>query len=1392
MKNPVSILRWVLPEFVAGFLLLGSAPAPANPTGGTVLQGSAAFSSQGSQLTIHTSDRAFINWQNFNIGVGETTSFVQPSSSSLVWNQISDPNPSQILGNLNANGYVVLQNQSGFYIGGKASITAHGLLMTTAPIPMPDLSSGGPWDFKAPPPTASIVNYGAIATDKGGSVFLLAHDIDNHGSITAPGGDIGLYAGKEVLLSSRPDGRGLSAEVTLPEGSVNNSGQIVADAGTIAIHAQVVNEGGLVQANSVRDVNGAIELVASDAVNLGPSSVISAKGDSQGTSAGGNITIKSSGTYSDQPGALIDISGGAQGGNGGQVEISAPQMSALEANIDGQAAPGFLDAKLSLDPLNIVLSSSGSTAPASGNVGSSDPPGSGTLTLNVNSFAATLSQISLQAVNNIEVSTVWNLPDSTDPNAKLTLEAGNNITLDPYSAIAAGKNWSINLIAGTQLTSAAGRTAGNDGIYLKGSSYVQSQNGNIAATAGSDVIIDPTSSGPTTISGIRTLGGGSIDVTATFGDVNTGANPQGFTFRPAGPYYSVSQTLGGISTAAGGDVTITAAGNITSFLPYGTGINAIGDAGSGAFGPEPGDVFVTAGGSIFGHFVLANGTGTLEAGQNVGGPVSSQNVALSLIKGSWTVDAQAGSIYLEEVRNPNGAFNAAGRSTSPGRHFFDYAPDASVTLDAPAGGVYLTALNLPRSADAIGLLPVIMPPTLDINSGPGGVVLGDNITLFPSPDGELNITTTGSMIGNPNNPGLTPTPELLMSDSGATRWIGLGSFGDLDLAKVPPELNNPNPVKITVSGDMNNLILNMSKQTQIIIGGDMIGCSFFGQNLHPTDKTSIDVTGQIFNRSPYSFVFLSQALGSVPSADMPPNNSQQTWYTLLDTALDPAKIGALQVPLSLSRSQWAAYAAAEAALLPTGNPGFVYNTTTRRLGFDGQMSQSVRGALEQPLTVLRYGPDGYPIVDSSGHFVTDQVTWAPASAIETLYQASLGAPDASSPSQLGYRLGGPGEFDISAGSINLGNSYGILSFGAGDRFSDLAAYTRSGGATINVVSAGDINLITSTIAAMGGGDVNVTSTGGAIDLGSQELFSLTRNWALGVYTSARGNVSVTAQGDINIDGSRIAAYDGGSISVTSLEGNVNAGSGGTTFVPVSSYFVDPRTGQAGFYDELVFGSGIVANTLVKPQYVPGSANQPGNISVTTPQGNIEASLGGIVQEALNGNVSGGPTVNLKAGSPGHPGNIDLGQSGVIGGSVNLDANGNISGLVISRQNSTINAAQSFSGTVLSGGTANLTAGGNISGTVVGVGGVSASGGSVSAALLSQNVSVGGAQAQSTLGTSATATTASQSAAQQANSQAQEQVASNNTDDEDQKKKKGKQPALLRRVGRVTVILPPAS
>jgi hypothetical protein len=492
-----------------------------------------------------------------------------------------------------------------------------------------------------------------------------------------------------------------------------------------------------------------------------------------------------------------------------------------------------------------------------------------------------------------------------------------------------------------------------------------------------------------------------------------------------------------------------------------------------------------------------------------------------------------------------------------------------------------------------------------------------------------------------------------------------------------------------------------------------------------------------------------------------------------------------------------------------------------QFGYAGPMPQNVLSALaKSTLTVLRIGADGLPethtasvtdpttgITTTHTYFTTDQIPWASPATLNALFTASQASSSYENP-QLGYRVGGPGQFDVSARSISLGNSYGIFSCGVEDpgggfnRYANLAPETPVG-ATLNVTVSGDLDMLTSTIATLGGGDVNVTSTAGSMDLGTETLFNTSfspfRQVGLGLYTAGLGDVSVTALGDIDINGSRIGTFDGGNIFIESLQGSVNVGSGISTPIGVYVSYVDPVTGLADFYSEGAHGSGIVAFTLQDPSQVPGSPLIPGNVTVETPRGDITATLGGIIQEALNGNLDAGPTVNLVAGtfpsgtpgtpgySAGYAGNIDLGDAGVIGGTINLSANGDINaGLVISRQSTTFSAAKSFTGLVLSGGGISGNAGSSIDGTLVGVGGVAISGDAVGATVLSQSASVNGAASKSTLGNSATATAASQSAANQSNTQAKQQLANNDTDTtDDQKKKK----PLIQRVKRVTVILP---
>jgi len=123
--------------------LLGVQAAYALPQGAQVVQGTASFASPNSStLNVTNSNNAVINWQQFNIGAGQTTNFIQPSSSSSVLNKVISNNPSQILGNLNSNGQVFLINQYGILVGEGARINTNGFFASTLNITNEDFLNG--------------------------------------------------------------------------------------------------------------------------------------------------------------------------------------------------------------------------------------------------------------------------------------------------------------------------------------------------------------------------------------------------------------------------------------------------------------------------------------------------------------------------------------------------------------------------------------------------------------------------------------------------------------------------------------------------------------------------------------------------------------------------------------------------------------------------------------------------------------------------------------------------------------------------------------------------------------------------------------------------------------------------------------------------------------------------------------------------------------------------------------------------------------------------------------------------------------------------------------------------------------------------------------------------
>jgi len=1336
--NKPSILHDKMKLFCAllpAWLAWSNETADANPQGLKVVSGSATATQKGSTLQITASQGALLQWSSFNIGLGQTTIFKQPSATSIVFNKIGSASASKIYGSLEANGIVVLENLNGFYFGPNAFVRAGGLVVTTAAVNPWSSGGGMGWSFDGPPTSRPIVNYGQLETTGGGPLFLIGKEIENKGTISAPGGTAALVAGQEVLVSERPDGLSLSAPVQLAAGSVDNQGKIAADAGQVLLQAQTVNNSGVLQANSVRQKNGVVELYASQDVQLTGSSVIQANGDDVGVSHGGNITIQSDSTFSDGAGSQIIATGGAEGGSGGNVEVSAPNVLSLDSRVEATAKTGWGEGTFTLDPQNIELGSA-----ASGTI-------SGATYMNVNTaFENIGANFQLLASQNItlDAGTAWNLSASTgQTSGELTLEAGGNITLGKQGTAATIKDandWSVTMQAGN---AGQGVVSGTGVVQLFSGSSISTAAGNIDVEAGQSVLLG--SGGIVTgiaNSAVMTGFGGNINVHAFAGNVDGGTSKSGFNFKSP-TLGAVDPALGGISTANGGNVTIKAGGNITD-EPTTT---ADEDPGSGAFGAAPGNVTLIAGGNVTGHYVVADGVGSISA-NNAG--TTAANLSLSLVKGAWDVNA-ANDIVLQEVRNPNGVFNFNTGGSTPLTYLFDYDLSASVTLDA-GDNVTITGsadAKLPRNNNTEGL---IFPPTLTIDAGAGGITLDTDVTLFPSPLGTLDIETTGGggIEGNQHT--------IDLSDSSRTQYGGTGSFiySDLD-ENVFLHLNDPTPTVINVSGPIDDFYVDSPKPLEMHADGNIVNSSANILNLRPSDISSISAGGEIMDQ--VNFVAVKLQAGAKPNLSALTEAATQL-ITLPDgTVVQNPSYNAILAPLIGS-------------FYPSSGGLVFYNP------IQPQMSLAQYNALLQI------------------HFL-DQAD------LNNIYLQSTKTPVGIA-TGLSYDIAGPGALKINAASLSLGFGGGIFSQGIvggnGNNSHTALAPVTPRGADIDISVSGDLSMVASSVESQYGGNINITA-GGAIDVGSPLLGQLAAQQAnlslLGIVTLWRGNINVIADGDIDVAGSRVAAYDGGNIFLESLQGSVNAGVGGSGATSVVKPYVN-RNGNLQELIDTIPGSGILATSY--PELVPGeTAGEIGSITVETPEGNIVASKGGIVQLALGPVAQNNATINLDAGSKiGNTvefvGNVDAAGSGVVGGQVNITATGNINGVVVASVGANVSALQNISATVLSQGGATVSAGGTVSGTIVGVGSVSVSGSSdVAAAFAGGGVTTSGS-VSGAAGPAAPVGSSSAAAAattQQVNSatQANSDVAATDNSDENDPLKKKKKAQLMEYVGRVTVLLP---
>ena len=367
-----------------------------------------------------TADKAILNWETLNIGQNTTLQFDQQASWSVL-NRINDPlaRPSQIQGQIKADGTVMVINRNGVVFTGSSQVDTRNLVAAAVGMSDSQFGKGIYSDtvgsgFK---PTlgndivvnGTVVGYGdatadvvvqsgaqigtrkpQTVTEGGGYVLLAGRAVHNGGMLATPNGQVTLAAGDSFVIRK---GQGTDANQTSSTrgnevdvkfnlgtgaGTVVNTGLAQALTGDVTLAGRDVQQAGVLLTSTSVTARGTVHLKADGAnglVTLADGSLTTALLDDSTATAldvQRNALIKESavlsdGAYNRRDLSLIQIASGGDvafdGGSltlatGGQVNV----LAARRTQVDGGAAidvSGAVGVNVAMASNNVLINVQG-------------------------------------------------------------------------------------------------------------------------------------------------------------------------------------------------------------------------------------------------------------------------------------------------------------------------------------------------------------------------------------------------------------------------------------------------------------------------------------------------------------------------------------------------------------------------------------------------------------------------------------------------------------------------------------------------------------------------------------------------------------------------------------------------------------------------------------------------------------------------------------------------------------------------------------------------------------------------------------------------------------------------------------------------------------------------
>lgn len=834
---------------------MGAEGVKAGPKGGVVKAGSATITTRGGATTINQAgQKVVIDWDSFDIDANDAVNFLQPGKDSIALNRVLNDLPTNIRGQLTANGNVWIVNQHGVTFHAGAMVNVGSLIATTADIDNADFMAGNYKFDKPGDPNAKIINEGDITFGEAGLAAFVAPSAANRGVIAGRMGKV-VIAGNETFAVDLA-GDGMWA-FTMGEGanaaSASNSGRIHNPGGYILISARAaqgmvdsnISVGGVVEATTAKveggkivlsgdgfvEVSGELDATGAEAGQVGGSIEVTgdkvhvtatAKIDASGDAGGGSIKIggdyqggralKTASRTLVSEGAEIAASAIGQVGDGGEVIVWADEITGFFGSIratgganagDGGFAEVSGKQQLAFDGWVDLTATNGLTGELL-----LDPVDI-VIVDGAGADDAELADFTILAADPGATFTISNTAIETAlGTSSVTITASNSITQDANAAIdftASANNLSLSTTSGaillqSTIDAGAGGLTLNAGGDLTVSGAIVSA-GALDFDAGSSIILNSAIS--STSGGVSLTANTALTGTVTFG-----------------------------STVNGGDVDVTTMAAV-----------ALGDVSA------TGSLTVTSGGAITdqGAMIEAQDLASFTAGDDINIDTLDTHVfnsGVSLNADQIIRFAATGTLGLNSVSTTN-MTDVVNRITATGGMTLDGAISTAgvsdLTLDTTNGNVLQSAGSLTTDA-------------LSLNTGTGDAtfVVGTNDinTLLATSAGDISLTDTdGVTVGSVDAGALTIVADDVI-DQVALSTITLTGLADLtttgDVVMLAEGGNDFASVTVdTTGGGGSAANVSITEANDAAFGGITAASLTIsaGGNVTQTETTTITVTG---------------------------------------------------------------------------------------------------------------------------------------------------------------------------------------------------------------------------------------------------------------------------------------------------------------------------------------------------------------------------------------------------------------------------------------------------------------------------------------------------------------------------------------------------------------------